>query len=239
MRMKKKPNSINKSEAMKKIIVITGIVLGCLLVQREQANAQIPIVGLFTSAIKKVITALDLKVQQLQNQTIALQNAEQALENNLHLNSLNDISGWLNKERSLYQQYYQELAQVKAIISDYDEVKNIISQQKQLLGEYQSASALFHRDQHFSDEEISYMGNIYDGILQESLRNLNEVLLAVNSFTQMDDAERMLRIHKASSGMQTNLDHLRQFNQQNVTLSLVRAKDEQDRQSVKQLYGLQ
>lgn len=224
---------------MKKIIIITGIVLGSLFAQQEQANAQIPIVGLFTSAIKKVITALDLKVQQLQNQTIALQNAEQSLENNLHLNSLNDISGWLNKERNLYQQYYQELAQVKTIISDYDEVKNIISQQKQLLSEYQSANALFHRDQHFSVEEISYMGNVYDGILQESLRNLNEVLLAVNSFsTQMDDAERMLRIHKASAGMQTNLDHLRQFNQQNVTLSLSRAKDEQDRQSVKRLYGL-
>ncbi|WP_091155763.1 conjugal transfer protein TraI [Mucilaginibacter pineti] len=223
---------------MKKIMMIS-VSLCALLVLQQKAQAQIPIVGLFTSAIKKVITALDLKVQQLQNQTIALQNAEQALENNLHLNSLNDISGWLNKERNLYQQYYQELAQVKAIISDYDEVKNIISQQKQLLGEYQNASALFHRDQHFSAEEISYMGNIYDGILQESLRNLNEVLLAVNSFsTQMDDAERMLRIHKASAGMQTNLDHLRQFNQQNVTVSLARAKDEQDRLSVKQLYGL-
>jgi len=220
---------------MKKLICMAALLLGSMA-----ANAQIPIVGLVSSAIKKVITALDIKVQQMQNQTIALQNAEQALENNLHLNSLNDISGWLNKERNLYQEYYQELAQVKAIISDYDEVKNIISQQKQLLTEYQSANALFHKDQHFSADEIRYMGNIYDGILQESLRNLNEVLLAVNSFsTQMDDAERMLRIHKASAGMQTNLDHLRQFNQQNVTLSLARARDEQDREAVKQLYGLQ
>lgn len=220
---------------MKKLICIAALLLGS-----TASQAQIPIVGLVSSAIKKVITALDIKVQQMQNQTIALQNAEQALENNLHLNSLSDISGWLNKERNLYQQYYQELAQVKAIISDYDEVKNIMNQQKQLLGEYQNANALFHRDKHFSADEISYMGNIYNGILQESLRNLNEVLLAVNSFsTQMDDAERMLRIHKASAGMQTNLDHLRQFNQQNVTLSLARAKDEQDRQAVKQLYGLQ
>lgn len=205
----------------------------------KRAEAQIPIVGLVTSAIKKVITAIDLKVQQLQNQTIALQNAEQQLENNLSLGKLNDISGWLGKERDLYKNYYQELAQVKVIISDYDEVKKIISQQKQLLREYQPASELFHQDKHFSAEELSYMNNIYTGILQESLRNLNEVMVAVNAFsTQMDDAERMQRIHQASSGMQTNLDHLRQFNQQNVTLSLARARDEQDRRSVRQLYDL-
>jgi len=210
-----------------------------LLILQQKADAQIPIVGLFTSAIKKVITALDLKVQQLQNQTIALQNAEQALENNLHLNSLNDISGWLNKERSLYQNYYQELAQVKTLIADYDEVKKIISQQKQLVTEYQQASALFNRDTHFSADELKYMGNIYNGILQESLRNLDEVMTAVSAFsTQMDDAERMQRIDHASRGMQTNLDHLRQFNQQNVNLSLIRAKDEQDKQQVKQLYGI-
>ena len=225
---------------MKKILWITGMMVIVIIMPLEKSQAQIPIVGLFTAAIKKVITAIDLKVQQLQNQTIALQNAEQQLENSLSLGKLNDISGWLGKERDLYKNYYQELAQVKVIISDYDEVKKIISRQKQLLSEYQQANALFHQDEHFSAEELSYMSTIYTGILQESLRNLNEVMLAVDAFsTQMDDAERMQRIHQASSGMQTNLDHLRQFNQQNVTISLYRAKDEQDRRSVRQLYGLQ
>jgi hypothetical protein len=219
---------------------ITAMIVIVTIIPFKRSAAQIPIVGLFTSALKKAITAIDLKVQQLQNQTIALQNAEQQLENSLSLGKLNDITGWLGKERTLYQNYYQELAQVKVIISDYDEVKKIISQQKQLLSEYQQANTLFHQDKHFSAEELSYMSNIYSGILQESLRNLNEVLVAVNSFsTQMDDAERMQRIHKASSGMQTNLDHLRQFNQQNVTMSLARAKDERDRSAVRRLYGLQ
>jgi hypothetical protein len=224
---------------MKKTRIIIILVVFCLLVPLEKTQAQIPVISLISSAIKKIITALDLKVQQLQNQTITLQNAEQQLENNLHLNSLNDISGWLNKERSLYQSYYQELAKVKTVISDYDEVAKIISQQKQLLSEYRQASALFHQDKHFSASELNAMENIYSGILQESIGNLDEVLLAVNSFsTQMDDAERMLLVHHASGGMQTNLDHLRQYDNQNAILSYERAKDEQDRQTVKQLYGL-
>jgi len=205
----------------------------------NSASAQIPVVSLITSAIKKVITALDLKVQQLQNQTIALQNAEASVENNLHLSSLNIISGWLNKERALYQNYYQELAKVKILISDYDEVKRLISQQKELLSEYHNASALFHQDAHFSGSERSAMENVYGGILQESIRNLEEATMAVTAFsTQMDDAERLVMVHHASAGMQTNLDHLRQYNNQNAIISYERARDEQGRAAIQKLYGI-
>src|ERR1700761_5995228 len=124
---------------MKKIICIAGLLLVAVT-----CEAQIPVGSLVTGIIKKVIAAIDLKVQELQNQTIALQNAEASVENNLHLNSLSNISGWLNKERTLYQNYYQELSKVRLLISDYDEVKKIISQQKELLSEYNNASTLFH-----------------------------------------------------------------------------------------------
>lgn len=205
----------------------------------HRAQAQIPGVSLVTGIIKKVIVAIDLKVQQLQNQTIALQNAEQNLENELHLSSLNNISGWLGKEKDLYDQYYQELATVRTVIAGYDEVREVISRQKELVSEYQQASSLFSRDKHFSAQEIRYMGTIYDGILQESLANLDELTTAVTSVaTKMSDGERLERIAKAARSMQTNLDHLRQFNRQNVALSLMRSRDEQDRQQVSNLYGV-
>lgn len=204
-----------------------------------RSQAQIPGVGLVTGIIKKVIVAIDLKVQELQNQTIALQNAEQNLENNLHLSSLNNISGWLGKEKDLYSQYYQELGKVRALITDYDEVKDAINRQKELVTEYQQASSLFSQDKHFSASELQYMGNIYNGILQESLANLDELTIAVTSLaTQMSDADRLQRIAQAAKGIQTNLDHLRQFNRQNVAVSLMRSKDEQDRQAVRSWYGV-
>jgi hypothetical protein len=219
---------------MKKLLCIAG-----LLIVSVTCEAQIPVVSLVSGIIKKVIVAIDLKVQQLQNQTIALQNAEQSLENNLHLSSLNDINGWLGKEKNLYQQYYKELATVRTIIADYDEVKRIINQQKQLVAEYNNANSLFHQDKHFSVSELNQMSNVYGGIMEESVRNLQEVITAVTAIgTQMSDAERLLLVHHATTGMQKNLDDLRQFNNNNVQLSLMRAKDEQDRQQVKQLYGL-
>lgn len=220
-------------------ILTAGLALLFFSLAGNNAQAQIPGVSLVTGIIKKVIVAIDLKVQQLQNQTIALQNAEQQLENSLHLSSLNNISGWLGKEKDLYAGYYQELNKVRGLIADYDAVKSIISKQKQLVQEYNQASSLFSRDAHFSANELQYMGNIYNGILQESLRNLDELLMVVSDLsTQMDDAERLQKISEAANAMQTNLDHLRQFNQQNAGLSFLRAKDAQDRQQVKQIYGI-
>ena len=225
---------------MKKIIWITAMITVAVLSGPLRSQAQIPVVGLFTSAIKKAITAIDIGVQKMQNKTLALQNAQRQLENNLSLGSLRDISGWLNKEKELYQNYYQELVQVKSVLSGYSEVQQIISRQKQLLDEYRTAGKLFHMDEHFSAEELVYMDNIYSGILQESVRNLDDVLLTIRALsTRMDDAERLQRIRRASMGMQTNLDHLRQFNRQNAALSLARSKNEQEKLTVKRLYGLQ
>jgi len=224
----------------RKIKILIALAAICFLsISSEKADAQIPVVGLVSGVIKKIITALDLKVQELQNQTIALQNAEQNLENSMSLGNLNDITSWISKERSLYQNYYKELATVETIISDYDEVERIISEQEELVLEYKNAQSLFSQDKHFSASELSEMATVYNGILQESIRNLDEVVLAVKSFvTQMSDAERLLLIHKASAGMQKNLNDLRQYNNNNVWLSLQRATDEQDKQNVKTLYGI-
>jgi len=205
----------------------------------KSASAQVPVVSIFTGIIKKVIIAIDLKVQELQNETIALQNAEANLENHLHLSGMNDISSWLAKERSLYQQYYQELATVRAVIADYAEVRRMIAGQKQLVSEYHSASTLFHADPHFSAAELQQLDRIYAGILQESVRNIDELLTTVQpSANRMSDAERLAIIHRASAALQTNLDQLRQFNRQNMLLSLGRAAAERDRVAVRTWYGL-
>lgn len=226
---------------MKKIFKLMAVtmVLICFC-QVQKADAQIPVISIISSAIKKVIVALDLQVQRLQNKTIALQNAEANLENSMSLGNLNDINNWLTKEKNLYSEYYKELQTVKQAITDYDEVKQAVAQQEELIKEYKTAYALFQQDKHFSASEISYMATVYNGILQESARNLGEVVMAVTNFsTQMSDAERMATIHKANGDLQKNLNDLRQFNNNSVAVSLQRAQDEQDVETVKKLYGLE
>jgi len=206
----------------------------------QQANAmQIPIVEIIKAGIKKVIKAVDLKIQRLQNKTIWLQNAQKTLENTLSKLKLDEISEWTEKQKEQYREYYEELAKVKAIISYYQRIRDITQKQVRLVNEYQHAWQLIQQDEHFTSDEIEYMSEVYSGILEESLNNIDHITLIVQSFTTtMSDAKRLEIINNAADQVDANYDDLMRFNQQNVLLSLSRAKTVIEVQTVKNLYGL-
>jgi hypothetical protein len=220
---------------MKKIFFL---VLVCFMLS-HCVRAQIPVISVITTLAKKVVNAFDLEVEQLQNQTVWLQNAQKQLENAMAQLQLDGITDWVQKQKDLYTEYYQELAQVKQIVADYDKVKTAIALQTRIVSEYKSAYALFQQDKHFSASEVSYMYTVYAGIVDESLKNLDQVLLVVNAFvTQMGDAGRIDIIDHATRSMQKNYNDLKEFNNQNVQLSLQRAADSNDLQTIKNLYGI-
>ncbi len=206
----------------------------------QQTNAmQIPIVEIIKAGIKKVIKAVDLKIQRLQNKTIWLQNAQKTLENTLSKLKLDEISEWTEKQKEQYREYYEELAKVKAIISYYQRIRDITQKQVRLVNEYQHAWQLIQQDKHFTSDEIEYMSEVYSGILEESLNNIDQITLIVQSFTTtMSDAKRLEIINNAADQVDANYDDLMRFNQQNVLLSLSRAKTSIEVQTVKKLYGL-
>ncbi len=202
----------------------------------KAADAQIVILEI----IKAAINAADLVIQQIQNETIVLQNAQKELENITTKLDLDDITDWVTKIRDLYADYYKELETVKDIISGYDKIKKLVEMQSRIVSEYNSVYALFKRDKHFSVTELDYMANVYSGILDQTLKNLDQALMVINTLTtSMTDAQRLNIINSASAGMQKNYDDLRRFNNQNVQLSLQRGVAEGEIDEVKALYGLE
>ncbi|MFC6858376.1 conjugal transfer protein TraI [Zunongwangia atlantica] len=209
-----------------------------LPIQRTNATP-IAILEIIKAGIKKVIKAVDLKIQRLQNKTIWLQNAQKTLENTLSKLKLDEISEWTEKQKEQYREYYEELAKVKAIISYYQRIRDITQKQVRLVNEYQNAWQLIQQDDHFTSDEIEYMSEVYSGILEESLNNIDQISLIVQSFTTtMSDAKRLEIINNAADQVDANYDDLMRFNQQNVLLSLSRAKTSVEVQTVKKLYGL-
>ena len=64
--------------------------------------------------------------------------------------------------------------------------------------------------------------------------------MVITSFaTQMSDAKRLDIIHLASDKIEQNLSDLREFNQQNIQISLQRAKEKNDIDAVKKMYGIE
>ncbi len=226
--------------SMKKILVIAGIALSISIAPVQHTNAQIPILEIIKAAVKKVIKAVDLKIQRLQNKTIWLQNAQKTLENKMSKLKLTEISEWSKKQKELYAKYFDELWKVKNAISSYQAVRDIVKKQVQLVQEYSKAFNLSKQDKNFTADELDYMQKVYTGILDESIKNIDQIQLVLNAFTtQMTDAKRLEIIHTAGDNIEQNITDLRQFNQQNITISLQRSKEKNDIDVVKKLYGLE
>lgn len=227
---------------MKRYVKIIAIVLCCSLtvmpVSQSKANPAV-ILEIIKAAVIKVIKAADLKIQRLQNKTIWLQNAQKTLENTLSKLKLKEISDWTEKQKDLYKEYFDELTKVKSIISYYQRIREISQKQLRLVEEYQRAWNLFKQDKYFTADELSYMAKVYSGILDESAKNIDQISLVIKSFTTtMSDAKRLEIINAAADQVDANYYDLTRFNKQNMTLSLQRAKENNDVEVVKKLYGL-
>jgi hypothetical protein len=201
--------------------------------------AALPILEIVKAVTKKVIKAIDLRIQKLQNKTIWLQNAQKQIENALSKLKLDEISDWTKKQRDLYKDYYQELSKVKSIITYYQRIKEITHKQTRLIQEYERAWNLFRQDTHFTAAELDYMQRVYEGILEQSMENMDQIFLVLDSFaTQMSDLKRLEIINAAADQIDANYDDLTLFNRQNVLLSLQRVKTSNDVNKVKEFYGI-
>ncbi len=203
------------------------------------ANAQVAVLEVIKAGVKKVIKAVDLKVQRLQNQTIWLQNAQKVLENQLSKLKLTEISDWTEKQKNLYSEYYEELWKIKSAIAYYKRIKDLTLKQVAIVDEYKWAWGLFNKDKHFRPEELEQMEKVYKGILDESIKNLDMIILVVNSFkTQMTDAKRLELINDAVNKMDGNYSDLKRYNQENIQLSIQRSRSLDETAKLKEIYGI-
>lgn len=226
------------------LVLGIGLELGALALPSPAGGllqAQtIPGIGNISGLISRAIKAIDLKIQRLQNKTLGLQNAQKVIENAMAKLHLKDIADWAARQKSLYENYFLELWQVKRLLTNYWKVKGIIQKQVQLVSEYKHAWGRIKKDPHFSVRELQQMYGIYSGILEESLRNLDQLTLACSALTtQMSDGRRLQLITQAGKLISGNLADLRRFNSHNFQLSLGRAADLTDLLITKKIYGLE
>jgi hypothetical protein len=223
----------------RKTVFITLLGTITLVATPVREAKAIAILEIIRQAVIKVIKAVDLMIQRIQNKTIWLQNAQKVLENKLSQFKLDEIAQWTEKQRQLYKKYYDELWQIRSTLANYHRIALAIQRQKQLVAQYKFTWQMVSQDQHFTRSEIDYIYVVYTGILNDSLYNLDQILLVINSYkTQMSDAKRLEIINKASEGIEKNYSDLQQFNNQNIQVSINRAKDQQEVNAVKKLYGL-
>lgn len=208
-----------------------------MLIPGKSAHAGI--YEIIKAAAVKVIKAVDLKIQRLQNKTIWLQNAQKELENTMSKLKLREISEWTEKQRNQYDEYFKELWRVKNAIGTYKKVRAIVEKQLMFVNEYKRAWKLLQQDKNFTRTELDYMYRVYSGMLDESLKNLNQLIMVTNSLTtQMSDGNRLELIGKAGDDMDVVLTDMRKFNDKNFRLSIARARNIEEATRLKAIYGI-
>jgi len=216
--------------------MIFATVLICML---PTSKSQAQIFDIIQQAIIAAIKAADIAVQKAQNATITLQNVQKQIENDLSQLNLGQIGDWEQETKDIYAEYFQELCQVKTAISYFKEITGIIAQQSQLVSEYKRAYSAVQKDSHFSPAELAYIYSVYSGIIAESVKSLDQIVLVLTSFSlQMSDASRLKIIKEASADIERDTGDLRNFTNQTAQTSLQRSKNVQDINAIKNLYGL-
>lgn len=224
-----------------KFSLTTILLFGLLTLPPNPSQAAVPlaILEIIKAGVTKVIVAMDLKIQREQNEVLWMQNAQKVLENTLSKLKLEEIASWTEKQRDLYQNYFDELQTIKSAISGYQRIREISKKQARIVSEYQKVWTIIQQDQHFTAHEIEYMAKVYSGILAITVQNLDQMALLVKSFTlQMSEGERLELINSTADRVDQNYQDLIAFNQSNGLISLQRASSHNEILQIQNLYGI-
>jgi hypothetical protein len=134
---------------MKKMVLYGLLLLASGMLSCRSASAQDPITLIIQEGVTKVIQAVDLKIQRLQNRTLWLQGAQKVLENEMSRQKLEDITDWVEKQRALYAAYFQELWEIKADLHHYSEVRRLTEGGWRIVQQYRRGWLGALRDPHF------------------------------------------------------------------------------------------
>jgi hypothetical protein len=211
----------------KSIIVIAFLSLALgLIPQRSQAQS-----------IAQLMEQLTLDYQKLAGLKSILSQMYKGYEVlNKGYHSVKDVS---QGNFSLHQAFLDGLLVVSPTVRKYPRVSDIINDQSTLIGEYHLAYSSFRKDKHFSPNEVDYMLTVYNNLVSNSLKNLDDLTMIMgDSKLRMTDGERLAAIDRIYTDGHGQLSFLRSFNDKNYRVAVQRAREAGDRETIKSLYGI-
>jgi len=210
---------------MKKLIIIISLsFLGVLPAFRASAQAD---------EIAQLILNIE-KLAQFKQILSDMKKGYQILEGGY--NTVKNIS---EGNFSLHKAFLDGLMEVSPTVRNYRRVVDISNDQITLVKEYRKAYDRFRQDNNFNADELAYIGRVYDNLFKESLRNLDELLTVITAGkARMSDDERLQAIDRIYADMHDKLLFLQHFNNNTTILAVQRAKERNDAQTIRKIYGL-
>ena len=138
---------------------------------------------------------------------------------------------------NLHDAFITGLLSVSPEIRNYKRVADVITYQKNIVKEYKAAFNRFKHSEIFSPNEIKYLGNVYENLLNQSLGNLGELATIITSSKlSMSDNERLEAIDRIFADTEDKLLFLRDFNKRTNILVIQRSREQHSIEASEKLY---
>lgn len=152
---------------------------------------------------------------------------------------MNTIKSIKNGGLLQHTKYFTSLVTVNPKIKRYAKVTDIITLQITIAKQSGNAIKSFRNYHHFTPTEINYLQGVYNKLLSDCAKNLDELLtLITNGNLQMKDDERIKAIDKIYLDMQDKQQFVRAFSNNTAGLTIQRSNEENDIIISKKLNGL-
>jgi hypothetical protein len=151
----------------------------------------------------------------------------------------NNIKNLAEGNFNLHKVFLDGLLQASPTVKKYKRVADIISLQLVLVKEYKVAFRQFSSANILNADDLQYLQDVYQNLVDRSLKNLDELLMIVTSGQlRMNDAERMNAIDRIYTDMQDKLQFLRYFNDKTSLVIVQKKKGLQDVDDLSRLFGI-
>jgi len=199
---------------MKKIALFMAVI--CLFMAPDKSKAQ-------SAEIQQLI----LNIEKLSQFKKILSDMKKGYE--LLSGGYKTVKDMTEGNFSLHKAFLDALLQVSPAVKNYKRVGEIAKYQISIVRESRNGMDRFIKSGNFSGQEISYFEKVYGNLLNESLRNLDELMMVITADKlRMSDNERLEAVDGIYEQMQDKMLFLRNFNATSNVLALQRAREKND-----------
>lgn len=195
------------------------------------------LVPLNSAAQMQELQQLALNIEKLSQFRAILKDMKKGYE--ILTGGYNAVKDLTEGNFNLHETFLDALLQVSPTVRNYKKVGGIIEMQITIIERYNEARSRFSTSGLFTTGELSYLGQVYERLMNESLRNLDELTMVLTSGqARMSDDERLETIDRIFADMEDKLLFLNDFNSKGAILGLQRAKEKHDVDAARLLNGL-
>lgn len=140
-------------------------------------------------------------------------------------NAVKDISEGNFK---LHKVFLDGLSDVSPAVKKYKRISDIIDYQLRIVNDSKKVLQQFRSDKQFNTTELNYLATVYDNLIRQTLKHVEELLLVVTAGKlRMSDDERLAAIDRIFVSVESQYSFVREFSNSTKLLSLQRKSEQQ------------